>query len=174
MIPLAEVRLVREFIVALAVTASGLPAQIPSQQREARVVVYSPHVDAWAPAWGVLSCPAGPLALHGFETETRDLPAELLVRVFGFSADRRGGNPLHTAMLALTHKLTSDSTIALPQRNPYIALTDSVGAARFRAAAGVYRIKFLQIGYRGGEGVIRIRESARDSLHAYLDQAAIC
>jgi hypothetical protein len=56
----------------------------------------------------------------------------------------------------------------------YIGLTDSTGAARFTATAGVYRIKFLQLGHRGGEGIIRIRESAHDSLHAYLDQAAIC
>ena len=168
--------MVREFIVivVVAVTAFDLHAQIPSQPRQDRVVVYSPHFDAPALAWGVLSCPAGPLALYGFETETRDQPAELLVRVFGFFGDRRGGNPLHAAMLFLTHKLTSDSTIALPQRDPYIALTDSVGTARFNAAAGVYRVKFQQLGYLGGEGIIRIRESARDSLHAYLDQAAIC
>ncbi|MEX2281125.1 MAG: hypothetical protein WEE89_01430 [Gemmatimonadota bacterium] len=53
-------------------------------------------------------------------------------------------------------------------------LTDSMGAARFTAAAGVYRVKLMQIGYASAEGIIRIRESSRDSLHAYLDQAAIC
>ena len=104
----------------------------------------------------------------------RGQPAELLVRVFGFFGDRRGGNALRAAMVFFTHKLTGDSTTALPQRNPYIALTDSGGTARFNTAAGVYRIKFQQLGYLGGEGIIRIRENARDSLHAYLDQSAIC
>jgi hypothetical protein len=163
-------------ILLIAATASGLHAQIPGHvSREGRVVVYSPHFDTPAPAWGGLSCPARPLALYGFETDPgRANSGELLVRVFDYFKDGRGGTPLRAAMLFLTHKLTPDSTIVLPQQNPHTALTDSTGAARFSTAAGVYRIKFLQLGYLGGEGIIRIRENTRDSLHAYLDQAAIC
>jgi hypothetical protein len=32
----------------------------------------------------------------------------------------------------------------------------------------------MNIGYRSGEGLIQFRLAARDSLHVYLDQSAIC
>lgn len=81
---------------------------------------------------------------------------------------------LSGVLIRLVFRAEGQEWTALPLREPWVALTDSVGYARFTVPPGVYRLRFQLIGFKEGTGVVNIRSAAGDSLHAYMDAAAIC
>lgn len=147
--------------------------------RAHRVVIHSPHFDEPDPEQGVLNCPAKPAQMFGFESDEvhGDSVSKLRVRVLSWLAPEPGvvrNIGLNGALLQLTHQVVGGSEQQLPRTARYAGITGSNGGLDISVPPGVYRLKVAHIGYRSGEGVIQFRQFAHDSLHVYLDQAAIC
>lgn len=189
-----KMQVCRGILLAVLLATFGSPARAQDRDlrsddaltRNGRVVVVSPHFDEPLPVGGGLSCPAGPMHLYGFEGGEAEPAPPFLVRVFSYEPGRRheyvvpaDGRPIGPlapiqAMVRMTHRIEEEAEIALPLEPAWAQIADSTGTANLAVAPGLYRIKVEHIGFRSGEGVVRVRGTHRDSLHAYLFTAPIC
>ena len=162
---------------ALANTAVAAQNSAPGA-RAGRVVLHSPHYDVPPPVWESFSCPAQVLHLYGVEDSvqsTKDI-SRLAVRARTHPSSRsvEPDRPLGGVLLRLSHRLDAGSQQELPSKAPFVVGTDSRGEAELVVEAGVYRIEVGSVGYSGGDGLIRVRPGATDSLLMYLDQVVLC
>jgi hypothetical protein len=157
-------------------TAAGEAQVSPGvPTRDDRVVVHSPHFDTPPPRRGPLRCPPMALSLFGFEEPlSSESRSRLLVRVMRDLGDFPGDPFVEGALVHFTERLDGDEVASLPLREPWAALTDSDGQVYLEVPPGIYRVEIRRIGFEGGEGVVRLRAGARDSLHAYLDEVRLC
>ena len=169
-----------------ALAQEEIPLPLPELDRGERVVLYSPHFDMRLPKSGGLTCPPGPLHLYGFETaETRER-AILRVRTFVFDPGRLDQyvypadeprvevlTPVE-ATVRLTHRIEEGEEVELPRRPPWIEVADSTGLAMLAVRPGVYRIRLDWGWTEVNDGVVRVRNLRRDSIHAYVMPGAIC
>ena len=171
------------FLLAALAAAAPPPATAqptPFQfRRDSRLVIYSPHFDDVPKPWEGLDCPPQPTRLFGFEGLLAAAgPSHLFVRVFGHAA--ASGHPelypLVYASVRLEARLTDTSTTPLPLAAPWLATTDSVGAAELAVPAGIYQITVRRIGFGapGDTAVVRLRPGSQDSLHVHMHPMAIC
>lgn len=147
--------------------------------RQDRVVIHSPHFDEPDPTRGHLNCSARPLRLFGTESGpsgTESVPS-LAVRVVRYVEPELGVTRFESlpgAMVQLTHHVAEDGDRELPRDPDRGGRTDADGIVIVRAPVGTYRLRLMGMGFRGGEGLIRIRDAPSDTVHAYMDVAAIC
>lgn len=172
------------FVLVLAVGAcvarpSGAPAPLDHVlDRSERIVLYSPHFDEAPPLKRPFRCPAAAVHLIGFESPSmlEDRIAGLAIQVLEHphGHDNVAYRELRGTLIRLLSRSEGADWTPLPLEEPWVALTDSAGHARFSVPPGVYRVRFQLIGFREGTGVINVRSAAGDSLHAFMDAAAIC
>lgn len=168
--------------VLLLTAAQGVVGQRPDSMpmsRAHRVVIYSPHFDEPDPERNGLNCAGKPARMFGFESDQthRDAVSTLRVRVLSLRTLEPGvvrRIALDGASLQLTHRIEGESEQQLPLSARYAGIVGPDGGLDFSVPPGVYRLRVGYLGYRSGDGIIQFRQFAHDSLHVYLDQAAIC
>jgi hypothetical protein len=167
-------------MACLLASAEGVLGQrSTTTSRAQRVVIHSPHFDEPDPERGHLNCAARPVRLFGFETASNstDSASTMHVRVFRSLTPEPGviqHVSLNGVIVQLTHLIDNGSERRLPVTLRFGGTTSADGGLHLSAPPGVYRIRVMNIGYRSGEGVIQFRHFARDSLHVFMDEAAIC
>jgi hypothetical protein len=173
-------RLLVIVMVALMGSASDAVAQVENLMTRAdRIVLHSPHFDEPDPVRGPLNCAARPLRLFGFETKLApsDSFSTLHVRVLRYVEPELGTTrfePLLGTMVRLSHLIAQGAVNELPIAAGFVGMTDEAGAVSLVARPGTYRLQIGHLGFRGGQGLVRIRPAASDSLRAYVEVAAIC
>jgi len=171
---------VRFWCLYVLVSLLSTPAETEAQgmwDRSDRIVISSPHFDA-LPELSVGCRGYIPLHLLGVPGgSVADSMGILTVKTAAYP--RRDGLGARAAPLGWTGiqfrtRIDGNEESELPPRGMWRASADSSGSAQFRVPAGVYRIRFQLIGYRGGEGVIRVRAGGADILLAYLTESVMC
>jgi hypothetical protein len=150
---------------------SGVP------ERGELIVLYSPHFDAAPPVRSAFDCPAAAVHLIGFEgARSGDSTARVLIRTLRHPNARREpfDAVLPQVMIRLVQRMGDPVAETLPLSPPWVLATDSSGYGQIIAPPGIYRVQFHRVGFRSGEGVLQLRPAAGDSLHVYMDAAAIC
>ena len=176
--------MLRSLPLLLLIAMGGCAAVGPVAQqrlgegdRRERIVVTSPHFDDPPPVLSGLNCPAASVYLIGFEGRAASgAVTGLKMRTLKHPNARR--DPFDAALpdvlVRVIERIDDRETGLLPAAAPWVLMTDSAGYGNFAVPPGVYRVQFQRIGYRPGMGTLQLRAADGDSLHAYMDAAAVC
>ena len=172
--------MLRSLRLLLLIAMGGCAAagqQVGVGDRGERIVVTSPHFDDPPPVLSGLNCPAASVYLIGFEGRAdARVVTELKMRTLKHPNARR--DPFDAALpdvlVRVIERMDDRETVLLPAAPPWVFMTDSAGYGSVVVPPGVYRVQFRRIGYRPGIGTLQLRAADGDSLHAYMDAAAIC
>jgi hypothetical protein len=161
-------------LTAMLLAAPGLAhPQDPVPLRAERLVQQSPHFDELAPPHVPSDCPAGPMHLLGVEQQgALQPPNAALLHVLVRKLPRAPGSEPIEAEVHL-ERLT-DLTGQPVDGGGISATTRPDGTMDFGGIAGYYQITINAPGFRGGTGQLKMKASATDSLHVYLDPVAAC
>jgi len=161
-------------LTAILLVAPGLAhAQGRVLPRTERLVQQSPHFDELTPPQVPPNCPAGPMYLLGVEQQgAMQPPNAALLHVLVRKQPRAPGNDPAAAEVHLER--ITDLAGQPVDEGMASATTRPDGTATFGGYSGYYRITVDAPGFRGGTGWLKIRASAYDSLHAYLDPVSSC
>jgi hypothetical protein len=180
---MADVSLLKWVVLASAL--SGAAACISVEEmavngvgRADRIVVGSPHFDEAPAVSAPFNCPANALHLIGYESAQSGARAPLTIRTL-IHPHNVPWSGIASPMLAevsvrFAARMEGSVGDTLPLQEPWLALTDSTGRAVFDIPSGVYRVRFEALGFRGGAAIVRVRNSAGDSLRAFLDARPVC
>ena len=162
-------------VVLLGAASRNASAQVSTRliDRSDRVVLWSPHFDTPPIAFEPLNCPNQPPRYYGFESPRgRDSNVSVLMRVVN-PAPKGMVYPIR-GLVRLSHRLVDSTFSALPQSGELGGMTDSSGAIRLTARAGIYQLSVRALGFPLAEGIVQLRAGARASVLIQLLPAVLC